>query len=580
MSSSVRKPLGLLPYKLFHTPFYYSSTKGCRFYERFYRKFQFQFTLHFSFNSNLSLDKLYTSLENDRMCDYGGVSIFGKYGKIVKGKRTNRRRSQDLTFCGIHSKITVFPKAHPRFTISIYIQKPRSYVSVSLAYSVIDSNTIHSEKVQTWRTRLSHKVPVIQICTYKSICFQQYKLRVEHFKQIRLVFPKAFPGLYHVCDGPGEKYGLVIYHSNSRMTQEFISSTFQVVVMVTSTRKHQIHFVAMVNFQIYNNLSVDSLRRISFPSTVFCKQSSFCILQLKTTKKTAVNITMTDFSFSGDVLTENCSHAGLAFYDETNTHSFSLSYTECIKYHTGLIHHGHCFRKLWKTSQEVFLVENFSKFEHTYPQLSDNKAFVSMRNTLLAVFYHYKGYGDLNLTMFAFSTQCAGVTIDTCEVFTSLSGDSMIDFVELRSSDSFEGSMNTLELKWHKSCYMIFLFRSGNCETNFFCSLSRSFDDFAGCTLTVNLEQTSLLGRRMSVISTGVLTDPSAVEIHRDFLLHGDRDNLCNETAVANRSNWPLCACVSQEILHWSNIDSERCTFSTEHSIVSPISKDRHRYVA
>ncbi len=586
-SSTVKRPTGILPDLTENRTFVFASESGCKYVLGTSDKFYYWFKLHPSLGANLTMKSLHTSVEGDRLCEFGGVAI--KYEEKVPWwwffsrvniNNMNSWKFNQILFCGVHPLVSLYPKSN-KFSVVIVTNKLTVTVKTKIIVCAVDAKRIYSVKVK-WSQRVrfgSKRLQVEQgICLWAPVlCYVKFAIRVEHFKQIRLTFFNTTRDLYEVRDGPGKKSGL-LQGSCTQGRCELCSSAFQVMVemKLNSAQNQEIDFNSFLEKERLQHVDLTKNWIFSLPNTTICKEESFCSLHMASRGNERINVTLTGFVHGGDILTENCSYAGIAFYNEQEENAFVLSHTECVKQYSGLQHSGKCYKDVNNPSSEYFVVHQSTKYSDIFPHISDHKIFVSENKSVLFVFYYYRHYSVLNITVLMSPTSCRGVSIDICKILVPR------QFAPVVENMTSAASGFSLLLPWDEPCYVIYLFRSGRCpnenkEDNHLCFRPeyqwKSVSE-AGCFLVLNPQAPVLQKKTLTVSGKGVLVGTSLIEVFDDFKPQRHREgNNINRSL----SHWKPCFETSNDAVHWKNHESQRCTFSFKHSIESPIPEHSRR---
>ncbi len=565
------KPMGILPDMPFGKGFFYKAEGGCIKFPALRRKpVKFEFLLDPLLTANVTITKLYSSVEGDKTCRLAFLWFF---------QTCNWLTSTIDKLCGIYSQMNVYTKCH-NFEIRFVPGNSRFPLTKEMFFSVMQRNYVLSHKPQhhIFVTSSQLEVRTPHTCFVSGgKCIFNYMIRVEHFKYIILRLQNIPEENCQVYDGPGDKSDLVAPSSHSNVRHQYSSSSFQMfltLILNATTKRHPITFDAYMAKEHFQAFTIQNTT-LSFPSKLHCNVISFCILKVHSSENWRISFTLSAFNSSGDALVHNCQYAGLSLYSMESEAVFQHSHTQCVKQHFGLIHRGQCTREIF-TDEEYFLVDNMTKVSYFNPKSQDSKTIIFNGNSTLLIYYFYKEYAGFGVNVRISRTQCKGLLLDVCKLGEPR--DFIPATVDFASDKS--GAYYTLKLPWSHQCYAIILTRTRLCskEINFRnIRESRYFLTQKKSSLFLRPQESLGREQRMDIHAYGTLVDPSAIQIFRHFKLGGDMD--CKSNFWNQGSEWKPCTCTSGTSIHWTCHKTAAGTLDFRHIIDSPISHDRRMYV-
>ncbi len=362
---------------------------------------------------------------------------------------TERDVIHELTFCGVHSAFSCYPKSN----IGVISTQFQIYVAVfkELSFAIIDSKVItsgdsHHFGTDVGRTNLIHTpagkklktfiVLPVNITTHTNIqlllsnnvditvsnthfCSNAwhmvvFQIKVEHFKYISVVSSCKSCTFF---DGPGRKAGIIKELNNFYGHQKYVlsSRTFQ---MAIEHLKHEQEF-HRVNHTFTGldsggiiHLTVNQTQTIQLPQLSPCTIMSLCKIQLHSQITYFINLTLTSFKHTGDVNTQGCDFSGLALYDFFSD-EVQLLNTICVKPEIQVTYTDDC--DFGETREQyIYFRDNIHHFDTINFEPTDTVSYISAQNLFYLVFYSYLSYSQMSLTVLANVTACKGIPIRSC----------------------------------------------------------------------------------------------------------------------------------------------------------------------
>ncbi len=543
--------------------FYTASAQCTKISELNTQEYTYLFKVHIALAVNITITKLYSPIEGDKKCEMAKI--------IVREKRVSGSYKFAGQFCGIHSQISIFTE-NSECSIEIY-NNPKFQLNKDIFFTVIDKQTFYTRTTkQAKKFAKSLENGNIHTCiAFEEKCFVTFRIRVQHFQQIRLRVSDLKKENCQVFDGPGEKSDIVTPTRISHKELLFWSSTFQIllaVVLGANIEIPKVEYDAQFAKESVQNIPIKHLT-FSLPNRVLCKHAAFCILTVYSSGNQHINLTLSGFVSTGDLLVESCLYTGLAIYSRASGTVLKYSHTECVKNQEGWIHRGQCYNSLFR-GPEYFVVNNITKYNHTFPTFGESRSFVFSSGAILLIFYYYKNYATLDLKVSVSATQCRGLIIDVCKIGKPR------DFLASVQDDTGGRNriLHTLKLPWKEKCYVLVLTGTTYCPCTFdpHLSFEQTFDT---CSVVLRLNKVFQTGQTMHIQADGVLAHTSKVKIFKDFKLRGDKG--CKGRFVNHSSTIKPCNCTANGAMQWNCHESVRCAFAFNHKIDSPISQDRHR---
>ena len=320
------------------------------------------FTLNKNLCLNLTFLQIHFGFRHLHTCAVGEVR--------VTSHTTNK---EGFRYCGIQSNIINYPQNRK---VSIFLttltgKKIKTTIyNVTLFYSVIDVKRIVTLQKHTlpWQNLVwnLYLVP-------KDVRVMKFGLITKKYQHFMIKFTNESGLIIELFDGPGTS-STNIFKNNH---EYHITSTFQSIIYLLIPSTKELNTECGFKFlTVSNNVSMNIKLSNLYPheiSHTFTKYELWKILSYDVVNLTITNLTYTGFN---DL---SCTFAGIIVYS-LNKDLYTEITTECISFHNIFT-----YRDIYSKSNETILV-----------------------------FYSYKEYGNLSMTIQLSTTKCKPVTINTC----------------------------------------------------------------------------------------------------------------------------------------------------------------------
>ncbi len=405
------RPMGVFPQTHVNSTYYHVS--GCELQQSsdwttHHQLFKYKFHLDNSLRLNITFLNMYFS---------PGASCLS-FGYIVVASKIKSSRPHLYVYCGIYSSISNYPHSNV-VDLSVHA-KLLILIQVDIMYSIFACCSLRSchHKIGDVNDDTHSNLnpsPCLVFFVKSKLFLHQYTLRVEHFRKILLTV-RNDENIF-LFDGPGKNSDDLLPDQRHTQTMlKFSSSTFQVSIHLyarpADRQENTLNYSSspMIDFHNCEMLIDSSSKQNILSKSNICTIENISIIKLKTLKNLALNISLSDFAYSGESNTEQCDYAGVAMYDVKNK-SFEHVSTMCVKQYFGGRHHKVCY-STWEGS--YIFAKDFVSCKYTYPNSSDTKAVFSQTHEFLLVVYFYREYGSLQLNVSAHITHCKSAGNKDC----------------------------------------------------------------------------------------------------------------------------------------------------------------------
>ena len=320
------------------------------------------FLLNKKLHLNITFYRIHFGLWHLHTCSVGEVRVV-----------SHPKDKQVFRYCGIHSNMINYPQNRKVTmfvpTLDWNLRERTGSFNVTALYYVIDiKRVVTFQKYRPFWRNLMWYLYLVP----KDIRVMKFALRTKKYQYFIIKFINDSELIVELFDGPGT-YSANIFKKSYEL---HVTSTFQSIIYmwITSIKINQdCGFIFLTDSSsVKMNIQVnDSLQYIT--SHAFQKYEVFKIFSYYNVNLTVINLTCIGFN---DPL---CTFAGITAYS-LNNESYKEITTE-----------WHSFNSIF-ASRDVY----------------------SKSNETLLIFYSYKEYGNLSLTMQLSKTKCKPVIINTC----------------------------------------------------------------------------------------------------------------------------------------------------------------------
>ncbi len=149
------------------------------------------------------------------------------------------------------------------------------------------------------------------------------------------------------------------------------------------------------------------------PNVQMCQDSTLCVLNISTSKLLFLNLTLHEFSYTGENNTDSCDYAGVSAYDVgIYTHHIK---TECVRpiisrTFTPRFKIVHVMENGDKLGQNIW--SNIAFLRSHYPQLNDSIKLYSRYQGTIIVMYSFPDYGQLSFRINVQLSLCQDVPVN------------------------------------------------------------------------------------------------------------------------------------------------------------------------
>ncbi len=353
--------------------------------------YQWDFSLDKSLRANLTFPYIYfLSIELSR-CSFANLVIHDcKEEEITEDWFTEAQKVKLISkykfmFCGRHSTKTVYPSCS---NVAVEIERQQYVVmEIHMYFSVVDNKIRNIPPAPT----LPRSLKCIISSVVDPVVLQIFRVVVRKFLVVTIHF-EMFPELQlKVFDGPGPLSRLLLFPTNVSQTgnkQQVVTSSFQCEIHCYNCRKlaysssRQPIKPHIEKLLVYPGSSDD----ITYPD--HCYSNPACLVTVETTPGFHLNLSVVDILYFGQNNTDTCSYAGLSAYESESEIS-----TTCVKTNNRLELANYQYTKYG--------------FQNIY----------SSNHSLLLVFYSFKEYGNIQLTMRISTTRCKPKPVAFCDSY-------------------------------------------------------------------------------------------------------------------------------------------------------------------
>ncbi len=287
----------------------------------------------------------------------------------------NETMMDPFVFCGHHSTFNLFPSFSKVQIVLLHsiVIKPK----VLAFFSMIDQNVAHnvpfSEQMQ--------QRPVYYVSLRENEQITVYSIVVEKIFFIVVNVSQFVNKSFTIFDGPGVSAPVIVPQKNL-----YATSTFQCVLLKFSTT---IMVAGRYMFVSYKATQLEISQEVDVqpnpPAILFVLDSKQClspiVIQAKVEERVRMNATVKQLSFIGPN-SNLCTYGGIVGVDVANNEY-----------------------------QEILTL--CEPFEETHGQ---GRSVYSKSAMLILVFYWYKEYAEVSLTLQFAQTKCQSVRLDPCVV--------------------------------------------------------------------------------------------------------------------------------------------------------------------
>ncbi len=367
--------------------------------------YHWSFYLDKFFTLNLTFHHVYFSSTNINECYFANLTVndCAKTKSIVlewdervdwrSPKWTHREIKHGIvtsvynfTFCGIHSKATIFSRCS---NVAVVTQLQHYILhDTKLSYSVIDFRKIVStslgRKTET-NTQLFNQIWDLE--SKKYVLLETMRVSAPKYETILLTVSVAENIHVEVYDGPGilsPLLGFSTQVAGNTTSILFKTTTFQCLVFKYKFNA-LMKFVTVPSRVEIKTTDTHFPHTTIFPSHRLCQSSQLCLLRFRTDPGFKVNLSVADLQYNGQHNTATCLFGGLSVYDKKTEIS-----TVCP-----------CPHHTLETS--VFEAE---LYQNVY----------TSTNTALLVLYSSAEYGNLSAIVVVTNTKCKTISLNACGI--------------------------------------------------------------------------------------------------------------------------------------------------------------------
>ena len=291
-----------------------------------------------------------------------------------------RNSSKIFTYYGVISQFSICP---PDFEIKFQIQMGNVwYVQLNTVFDLISTNIIENYKLEDSKFYKSIHVYHLKLTmTYVAT----YKIVVEKYQKIVLYTKLPLHTYGMIYNGPGFLAQKTTVKANSQL---IVINSFQIIVeFVTNYTENRSNsnrdflLAYFTQFGDFKNEELSETRmRVSVSFMSILTGTSYIML-LKSPHQSSVNVTIVHYNFQG-VYDPICPYGAVSFFEDLNWKNITEIKSLCSSSYEGYL-------------QNVY----------------------SSTGRMLVVFYSYKEYSSLNVTVNVSYTSCKSVRIQSCILF-------------------------------------------------------------------------------------------------------------------------------------------------------------------
>ena len=291
------------------------------------------------------------------------------------------KSSKISTYCGVMSMFNIYP---PDFEVLFELHIGNMwYVKLDTTFDLISANIIENYKLED---NIFYKSVHVYHLRLIMTCIVKYKIVVEKYQKIILYTQLPSHNHATIYNGPGYLTQKTIVQSKSQLV---VINSFQFIVeLITqyaenrsdlnrdflftySTKLNDFYTEVLSEKRLETSISFASKRRAASTSTIL----------FTSPEQSSVNVTILRYRFQG-VYDPSCPFGAVSFFEYSNLQNITEIKSICSSSHEG-------------------------HFQNVY----------SSTGSLLIVFYAYRGYGSLNVTVNVSYTRCQSVRIQSCILF-------------------------------------------------------------------------------------------------------------------------------------------------------------------
>ena len=306
--------------------------------------------------------------------------VFGFCPYNASIKSIFHNSSKIFTYCGVISLFTIYPRD---FEVSFKLHIGNAwYIKLNTTFDLISANIIENYKLEDNKFYTSVHVYHLKLIM---TCIITYKIVVEKYQNIVLYTQLSSYSHAIIYNGPGYLTQKTIAKSNSQL---IVINSFQIIVeFVThcaesrSNLNRDLFFTYSTKINDFNTEELSETRlstSISFSSK---GQGVSSIVLFRSPDHSSVNVTILRYSFQG-VYEPNCPFGAVSFFEYSNLQNITEIKSICSSSIEG-------------------------HFQNVY----------SSTGSMLIVFYAYREYSSLNVTVNVSYTRCQSVRIQSCILF-------------------------------------------------------------------------------------------------------------------------------------------------------------------
>ena len=340
------------------------------------------FHLHPNLDLNMTFHYIYFSSNTflKGYCYFGTFIVWNRklYHPYVHHRVENISRFE---YCGIVPSFKLYLSSN-KVTLEIYV---RYFVSFS---SMISHSVIDSHKIKSYHVKNKNSVAPISVMRFliSESYLLKYKIQVESFEMLNILYNISQYELIEVYDGPGELYNLLEPFASKGNMVLFTTTTFQTFIFLCIKKKtYHVLFMTynvVMSMSTQKDIYVEKNHMQLIISEVELNNTEIAIMKIETQEHYFLNITIQHMEYEGKNHS-SCGFAGVTSYDITGNRTFSKISTICHS----------------NNNQEY-------RYRNIYTQNS----------MILLVVYSYKKYSNFNLTLSVTTTQCKATMMNICEL--------------------------------------------------------------------------------------------------------------------------------------------------------------------
>ena len=341
-----------------------------RLHEKFYGcvsyhiEHTWNFTLDKQLRLNVTFDLVSIVFSNMYSCrsNVGNITV------------KNGRNDVSCLYCGVLANISCFPKGR-NLGIFLYVKQYVKY-NILFSYSVMDMSILYSYHNTTWNKDINGVQKLFNRGIYLFAgekYIDEYLISTDQAKTIVFTINKT--QLFVVHDGPGQACSKLRHFENKYYTKSFIA-----FIIYTRHYKESNATVIYESNQsvIYITLEINKTLDLNY-SSVCAQKLQICTIYIVTTLNLNLVITTVNMTYCGLENTQ-CYFAGFVAYKRTRWQSLKHVSTVCA-------------------------LQNI-KIEYKPIYIDSKSGFL--------IFYAFKEYGNLHMSLRITTIQCKLIPINIC----------------------------------------------------------------------------------------------------------------------------------------------------------------------